>query len=311
MLLHQFRKHLADEIRNFPLEPNAATQSYAVTTAALARKILDYLNAKDLTLPNGFRLEGDSPTYKLATVLDRIIHFRTLGQDIISFGHPEKPDLITLYSDKNPRYKDHLYIRLTDYRDMMSRLATDDLLVAHYLMRNTVNLLSKALKAEEPKSRQEELELGELRRSIYDYVANAWNILCILSDTGKVEIPQSAIDCYEDLYDKGSKRYDRFTTSQEFVDGYLKTWQWATSNPGLVEVEGQDTYCMSFTEVERKENGTIRRLAIPFETLIRLFTDVRQQIGQAHSCPAHENWSEMNVGNGYSNEHRATNQVNG
>ena len=244
-------------------------------------------------------------------MLDRIIHFRTLGQDIISFRHPGKPDLITLYSDKNPRYKDHLYIRLTDYRDMMSRLATDDLLLAHYLMRNTVNLLSKALKAEEPKSRQEELELGELRKRIYDYVANAWNILCILSDTGKVEIPQSAIDCYEDLYDKGSKRYHRFTTSQEFVDGYLKTWQWATSNPRLVEVEGQDTYCMSFTEIERKENGTIRRLAIPFETLIRLFTDVRQQIGQAHSCPAHENRSEMNVGNGDSIELRATNQVNG
>ena len=284
MILHQFRTHLADEMRKFPLEPNAATQSYAVTTAALARKILGYLNAKDLTLPNGFRSEEDSTTYKLATVLDRIIHFRTLGQDIISFRHPGKPDLITLYSDKHRRYEDHLYVRLTDYQDMMHRLATDDLLVAFYLMRHTVTLLSKALKAEEPKNRQEELELGELQLSIYDYVDNTWDILCILSDTEKVEIPQSSIGCYEDLYDKGSKRYDRFPTSQEFVDGYLKTWRWATSNPRLVEVEGQDTYCMSLTEIEPKENGTIRRLAIPFETLIRLFTAVRQQIGQAEKA---------------------------
>ena len=76
--------------------------------------------------------------------------------------------------------------------------------------------------------------------SIYDYVDNTWDILCILSDTEKVEIPQSSIDCYEDLFDKGSKRYNRFPTSQEFVDGYLKTWRWATSSPRLVEVEGQE-----------------------------------------------------------------------
>ena len=99
MILHQFRRHLADEMHNFPAKPDGTTQSYALTTAALARKILDYLNAKDLTLPNGF--EPDQPSYKLGTVLDRIIHFRTLGQDGVSFAYPGKPDLITLYSDKN------------------------------------------------------------------------------------------------------------------------------------------------------------------------------------------------------------------
>ena len=89
MILHQFRQHLAEQIRNFPSEPNAATQSYAVTTAALGRKILDYLNAKDLTLPNG--LQPADPPYNLGTVLDRIIHFKTLGQDAISFNYPANP----------------------------------------------------------------------------------------------------------------------------------------------------------------------------------------------------------------------------
>ena len=37
---------------------------------------------------------------------------------------------------------------------------------------------------------------------------------------------------------------------------------------------------MLLDEVEPKENGTIRGLAIPFETLIQLFTEVRQQIDQ-------------------------------
>ena len=105
LILYQFRKHLADQIRNYPVEPKAAAESYAITTAALARKILDYLNARDLTLPNGFKRLPDSPPYKLGTVLDRIIHFRTFGQDAISFNHPGKPDLVTLYSDKHMRFK--------------------------------------------------------------------------------------------------------------------------------------------------------------------------------------------------------------
>ena len=163
---------------------------------------------------------------------------------------------------------------------MMSRLATDDLFVARYLLRHTVTLLSKALKAKQPQSRQEEVVLDELRRSIYGYVANAWDMLCLLSDSGKVEIPPSSIDCYEDLYDKGSKKYPRFSTSREFVEGYWKIWRWASFNPSLVEIEGRETYCMLLDEVEPKENGTIRGLAIPFETLIRLFADVRQQIEQ-------------------------------
>ena len=284
MILYQFRKHLADEIRNFPVEPNVATQSYAITTAALARKMLDYLNAQDLTLPNGF--EPDSPPYKLGTVLDRIIHFRTLGQDAISFNHPTKPDLVTLYSDKHLLYEDHLYIRLTNYREVISRLATDDLLVAHYLLRHAVTLLSKAVKTKEPQSRKEEIVLSEFLRSIYDFVANAWDILVDLSDTGKVEIPPSSIDCYENLYDEGSNKYPRFPTYREFVDGYLKIWRWASRNPRRVEIEGIETYCMLLQEIDPKENGTIRGLAIPFDTLISLFTAIRKQIARPHSGPS-------------------------
>ena len=125
----------------------------------------------------------------------------------MSFAYPEKPDLITLYSDKNLRFRDHMYIRLADYRDMMNRLATDDLLVAQYLLRRTVTHLSKALKTKEPQSRQDQIKQGELRGRIYEFVVNTWNILYDLSDSGKVEIPPSPIDCYEDLYDEGTKKY--------------------------------------------------------------------------------------------------------
>ena len=160
MILHQFRKHLAQEIRDSPREPNHATQSYAVTTAALGRKILEYLNAEDLTLPNGLRPED--PPYKLGTVLDRIIHFKTLGQDAISFDFPGKPDLVTLYSDRNLRYADRMYLQLTDYVETMERLASDDLMVGHYLLRRTETLIGKAENTVEPKTYEEEISYNDL-----------------------------------------------------------------------------------------------------------------------------------------------------
>ena len=284
MNLYQFRKHLAVEIGNLPVEPDAATQSYAVTTAALARKILGYLNANNLTLPNA--LEPDTQSYKLRTVLDRIIHFKTLGPDAISFDYPGEPNLVTLYSDKHLRYKDHLYIRLTDYRDVIGRLATDDILVAHYLFRYTVTLLSRVVKTkEEPQSHKEETALVELRRSIFGYTLNAWNILLDLLDAGRVEIPASPIDCYEELFEEGRTKYSRFPTCREFVDGYQKIWRWDSFNPYRVEIEGCETYCMPLSEIEPKANRTIRAMLIPFNTLIRLFTDVLKQVDRPHSDP--------------------------
>lgn len=280
MILHQFRKHLADQIRNFPVEPNEATESYAITTAALARKILDYLNARDLTLPNGFEQRPNSPPYKLGTVLDRIIHFRTFGQDAISFNHPGKPDLVTLYSDKNLRYKDHMYIRLTDYREIISRLATDDLFVAHYLLRQAVTFLLKAVKTTEPQSHIEKIALAESLRRTDGFVANSLNILIHLSDAGKVEIPPSSIDCYEDLYDKGVKKSSRFPTCREFVDGNLKIWRWAPFTSRKIEIGGFETYCLLLDEIEPTQAGSIRGLVIPFNTLITLFTTVRKKMGQ-------------------------------
>ena len=284
MILYQFRKHLAVEIGNFPVESNAATQSYAVTTAALARKILGYLNAKDLTLPNG--LNPDTPPYKLGTVFDRIVHFRTLGQDGMSFDYPGKPDLVTLYSDKNLRFKDHMYIRLTDYQDVIGRLATDDLLVAHYLLRHTVTFLSKAVKTQgEPQSHDEETAL-ELRRSICGLVIDALDILLDLSRAGKVEVPSSPLDCYEYLLEGKTTKYSRFQTYREFVDGFWKIWQWAPFPPARFEIEGRETYCMMLQEIKPKANGTIRAFVIPFDAFIPLFTVVGNQIGRPHSSPS-------------------------
>ena len=42
---------------------------------------------------------------------------------------------------------------------------------------------------------------------------------------------------------------------------------------------------MPLSEIEPKANRTIRAMLIPFDTLIRLFTDVLKQVDRPHSDP--------------------------
>jgi len=161
---------------------------------------------------------------------------------------------------------------------MMNRLATDDLFVAKYLLPRTTSLLSDALNAKRPQRYEELIERDDLQRSIPDFVTDTWDIICNLSDAGKVEILLFSIDCYEKFNGLKTKKYFRLSTCQEFFDGYLKIWQWAPFfNPHIAEIEGRETSCMLLNEIQPKESGTLRHLVISFDTLICFFTDVEKQ----------------------------------
>ena len=116
MVLRMFREHLADELRHLPEEPGPFA-SYAVTSAALARVILEYLNIDDLAVPDSVR----GGTYKLKMVLDRIMHFREFYPEG-SFG-TQKPTAVAVYSDRARLYRDRLYVAWAPYREIISRLA--------------------------------------------------------------------------------------------------------------------------------------------------------------------------------------------
>ena len=62
MVLTTCREHLADQLQRFPEQPGRSFESYAVTTAALTRTILEYLGIDDLTVP-----AMHDGTYKLKT----------------------------------------------------------------------------------------------------------------------------------------------------------------------------------------------------------------------------------------------------
>ena len=99
-----FRDHLARELERFAETPGPSFESYAVTTVALARTILEYLTIEDMTVP-GMHDEA----YKLKTVLDRIIYFRVVHPEVI-WPTATKPKWILVYSDRTRRYGERLHV---------------------------------------------------------------------------------------------------------------------------------------------------------------------------------------------------------
>ena len=283
MILHQFRQHLAEQIRNFPSEPNAATESYAVTTAALGRRILDYLNAKDLTLPNGLRPED--PPYDLRTVLDRIIHFKVLRQDAMSFDFPGKPDLVTLYSDRNLRYADRMYLQLTDYVATIEKLANDELLVGHYLLRQAITYMRKLENMNRPTTDQYEKEMAyhDIRRATYEMNLDSWRLVYGLDRSGNIVMESKPIECYLILPGGRTERYDRITTRKELIDRYGGKWIFGSFNPSRFEVEGSEIYCAPLDGKREDGKHGLLGMALPFRTIGSMSSDVRKQIADALS----------------------------
>ena len=274
MLLWQFRKHLADELRSFPEELSPATESYAVVTATLARAMLTYLHVSDLTLPNG--LDPKRSKYDLLKVLNRIIHFSGFGQDTLALG---KPNLIMVYSDRSLLYRDRMYFRLADYIDLMNRLATDDLFVSPYLLKRTITAMRHLMAIPIPKgNRGVSHKVGQLRRLNTDLISESWEMVLALLQAGKIEIQPSQIECYEELFERGVEVFAGYQTTQELVAGYRKTWSWTWFNTYTQEIAGCETYCVPVDEINGRENGRNLPLVVPFSVFIDIFDDVQNQL---------------------------------
>ena len=224
MLLNQLRQHLLRELHDFPDIPHTESVSYAITTAALARNLLDYLNVQDLTLPAAtYSKEGES-TYGLSTVLNRILHFHMLTKQPGSIPYP---DVVILYSDRGLLYRDRLYFRLAHYKGILHQLATNDILIGRYLLRQTVTLLTTSGKAQVPKSYYVEMKQRDLLRTVNSLVMDSWGLVRELADAGQVEVAESPNDCYEESDTGEATPYHRFQNWREFFFGHMKAWMFA------------------------------------------------------------------------------------
>ena len=285
MILEMFRRHLADEIRRFPKKPGAAMQSYAVTTAILARRILEYAAINDLFLPAA--RSGSEDAYPLKDVLDRIIHFTALHQDMMTLGIPgEEGDLVTLYSDRAKHPNDEMYISLARYVHTVKRLAEDDRLVACHLMRKAATNLGKAANA-----RDESTDRGPrgyrydvFRQSLSAAVINAWHLLLRLIRSGEAHIPAVNVGCYELHYRNQVERAAKnnaFTTCSDLVNGYPRKWSWGPTAPRPIEIDSVDIFCILLRTAEARYQDQSTTLAIPCTTYAHMFQAARMQLKNA------------------------------
>ncbi|MDE0057910.1 MAG: hypothetical protein OXI22_24375 [Defluviicoccus sp.] len=296
MILHAFRKHLADELEKLPSDPEQPLESYMVTTAALARQLLDYLAIEDLTVPNA-GLGEKPPAYPLRKVLDRILHFRALHQDGLTSNIPGKPDLVTLYSDHSQEYGNHFYIRLRDHRDVVGRLAHDDSYVGRHLFRRAVTLLNNVMReSNEPSKPRTQLMQAQFRHWVQTMLFNAWNLLVTLIEDGSVSCPDVGVECYELCFDNGTEEYlhafSTISTVGDLLPGNGPVWWWAPFAPLRFECGERETWCVLLTAVKSEAERTTFDLVVPFDSFIGMFQDARRQLDGQQDGSESVSWGQ-------------------
>ena len=284
MNIHAFRKHLAEELEGIPADAERSFESYAVTTAALARQLLEYLAIDDLSVPDGFR--DEPPNYPLRMVLDRILHFRVLYQDAITFNVPGMADLFTLYSDQTQEYRDHLYIRLGDYRDVVGRLASDDRYVARHLLRRSVTLMNSVMRgSSDGMAPRELLKQGAFRNWVLRMLYNAWDLLVTLTEAGEVSCPELSVECYEHRFGDGDDEYlqdfSAVSTGRDLIGGYGRFWWWGVPPYAKLDIGGRERHCMFLSAIRSEDARTKCYLVVTFDSFIEIFQDARRQLDGA------------------------------
>ena len=273
-MLKTFRNHLTKELRNFPEAPGPTFESYAVTTAALARSVVEYLHMDDLTVPAWL----DSDAYPLKTVLNWIIHHRVLYPERL----PPSGETVSIlvYSDRAKLYGDRMNVEWTPYRTMLLRLANDDVFVTPYLLRRAVTVLMQGSRSTDKWSRNlSGHQSGEYRRRMLRLTRDGWDMAAALVDAGKTKLPLVTVDCYQEHFDEREPtKSSLFPTFAELLSGYRTTWNWSFFNTDKLTIGGVEKWCIFVELRERTESGTMRNLAIPLDVFVDIFQDIQAQL---------------------------------
>ena len=148
MRLQLFRDHLAVELRNMPDVRVQGVQSYALTTAILARTLVERLRIDDLNIE--WSHDPEYREYGLKRILNNIVHYRGFHPDhmhtlLYSRDDPEDT-IVRLYSDEARDAGEFFRFSLRSYFNLISNFASDDIFVANYLLRRAITCLHQVTK---------------------------------------------------------------------------------------------------------------------------------------------------------------------
>ena len=240
MEIQLIRNRLVEELANLPDVTTPEIQSYALTSAVLARRITEALKITDLRIQDAWRRET---AHDLARVLSKIVHYQDFGRAIVTppEGERARYDYVHLRSRRTERA---WVINLGSYFDHVRRFAYDDVFVVRYLLRRIVTLLSAVVR--QPERDFDQHCLAE----VVDRMCDSFALLGKLVRCRTLVVPTHRVinghpEVHVDSYIRPSPVVERVPYGQMFAGygtAYDSTWVRSIGRAEKYRISGAEVY---------------------------------------------------------------------
>ena len=203
---------------------------------------MEFLNHSGLEIPSTH--DPEQTKYELKTILDSFIHYRAFYPRLGSLDDTQ-PFVVRLYSDDDKNKGKEYSIRLSDYFDLISRIANDDLMVAKdLLLPRVVTLLNQVIRV------QADFNTDHLD-VILSLMVDTLELSDSLDRADLVRLPSNVVlNAHEitslgDIQSEGGWEHRVFALDGvDFVKGYNTIWQLSPFPLSRKLLAGVDTYAV-------------------------------------------------------------------
>lgn len=271
------RDRLASDLTVLPDLWTPEIQSYALTSAALVRRITGALKITDLHVTDAWQ---SGTHHRLTYILDGFVHYRDFYPAYVKppSGEQVRYDYISLRSDEK-----NFVISLKSYFDLVRRFAHDDLFVGRYLLRRIVTMLSQVDR--QPDRDFDRYWLAEVTERMYD----SFTVLGKLIRSGSLVVPATcAVNLYPDVYAGQSTRPPSYiilpgTTAKRVPYGnmlaeYGTAWFRSIGRAEKHALGGIQVYMVEVFHPLANPLGSAEAVFFKFSDLLEMFKDLQQRL---------------------------------
>ena len=277
MKLQLYRDHLGSELRRLPDLRDQKIQSYALTTAILARKIIRHLRIDDMRLPSA---GGPARTdHSLSSILNAFIHYEAFyPRPPIEHDDPNNI-IVILHSKRNREYLKHMHIRMSHFFAAISELADNDQLMSEYVLRRSVTVLSQV------DNSYDMLDPHILQLAV-DFISDTLDLTNRINKTRAFSLSNCIqIPCYRNVADEPLRdtpvwHRELPFTCPKFVFGFGTTWWMSPFKPSKKEIAGSEVCCVYIEKTRPNPNSGVDHFVVPLSSVIDVLKVVQVAIGR-------------------------------
>ena len=276
MNLRFYRKHLQTELKNLPDLRSQEIQSYVLTTAILTRKIMEVLDNSSLEIPSTY--DSKRPNYSLNTILNKFVHYTAFYPRLASLDSTQ-PFVVRLYSDEDRKRGKEYSIKLSEYFNVISRIAKDDVfVVSDLLLPRVLTLLNQVTRIEQ------DFDTDHLNK-ILSLVMDAFVLSDSLATANSTPLPSNVVvNCYEITSATGLQSGDRWNSqvftlnSVDLIKGYNSSWQLALFPPSNRNLVNINSYGVTMERLEQGQCTLPMFFVVLFEDFLKICEAIRDSV---------------------------------